>query len=83
MNAQQYLQSKGIFMPEEKRRYKVVVRNGVSVFVLKSARLERNLRRLRIHNTHLATTKETERAIRAFRELGASWGNIKVDRFGF
>lgn len=80
MNAQQYLQSKGIFMPEEKRRYKVIVRNGVSVFVLKSARLERNLSRLRIHNAYLATTKETERAIRALEELGASWGNIKIDR---
>jgi len=83
MNAQQYLQSKGIFMPEEKRRYKVIVRNGVSVFVLKSARLERNMRRLRIHNANLASTKTIKQAIRAFKELGTSWGNIKIDRFGF
>lgn len=81
MNAQQYLQSKGIFMPEEKRRYKVIVRNGVSVFVLKSARLEHNLRRLRIHNAHLAVTKATERAIREFKKLGTAFGNIKIGRF--
>lgn len=78
MNAQQYLQSKGIFMPEEKRRYKVIVRNGVSVFVLRSARLERNMHRLRIHNAHAAIFKSAEEASKALRGFGASLGNIKI-----
>ena len=81
MNAQQYLQSKGIFMPEEKRRYKVIVRNGVSVFVLKSARLERNMRRLRIYKAQIAVMKATESASKAFRKLGAHLSKIKIDRF--
>lgn len=78
MNAQQYLQSKGIFIPNEKRRYEVIVRNGVSVFVLKSARIERNLRRLRTHKAHAAIFKSAEEASKALRGFGASLGNIKI-----
>lgn len=47
MNAAEYLQSKSVFMQPDKRRYKIIKRNGHEVYVLKSKRISRRLMHLR------------------------------------
>lgn len=48
MNAVEYLASKGVFMEQDKRRYKIIKRNGYEVYVLKSQRIRDNIMRLRV-----------------------------------
>lgn len=73
MNAIEYLESKDVFMQPDKRRYKIIKRNGHEVYVLKSARIREQIMSLRFKKAVVITA--TVRQI--FTDLIESMSGVK------